>query len=432
MRPPSSVAMATWKPRPSSCNSLSRATSAPSTTMSAVEEELSPSFSSSRVTRTSAASRMNAETPRAPGVSGSVRAKRTKVPACEPFVIHCLAPVMRQPSPSGTAAVRSAPASEPASGSVSAKAPISSPRASGGTKRARCSSVPNWSSGSVQALVCTATVTPTPASARESSSSTSTYERKSAPAPPYSSGTQTPMKPSPASLPNSSRGKPCARSHSEAFGSISACANSRASAWISRWSSVRSNLIGRRVYGRWRMCQAPSPIVGSGLASGTAQGTLPWSWYSDPELLRHEQEHIFRRGWQYAGPVEHAAQPGDFFTCSVGDVPVVVTRDAAGELHALLNVCRHRGSIVAQGSGNRATLQCPYHAWTYELDGRLRAAPRAGEIDVAAVAVLALAVETWGPVVFVNPDPAPAPLEDVLGPVPQLRRGGGIELERVR
>ena len=79
---------------------------------------------------------------------------------------------MRQPSPSGSARVRSEPASEPASGSVSANEPSTSPRASGGTKRARCSSVPNVRIGSVTALVCTATVTPTPASARESSSST--------------------------------------------------------------------------------------------------------------------------------------------------------------------------------------------------------------------------------------------------------------------
>lgn len=104
-----------------------------------------------------------------------------------------------------------------------------------------------------------------------------------------------------------------------------------------------------------------------GLASGTTQGTLPWSWYSDPELLRREQERIFQRGWQYAGPAEHAGEPGDYFTCSIGDVPVVVTRDRAGELHALLNVCRHRGSIVAEGRGNRETLQCRYHAWTCQF-----------------------------------------------------------------
>ena len=93
----------------------------------------------------------------------------------------------------------SAPASEPEPDSVSAKQPTRSPLASGGTNRARCSSVPNWRIGSVHADVCTATVTPTPASARESSSSTRMYERKSAPAPPYSSGTQTPIRPSSAS-----------------------------------------------------------------------------------------------------------------------------------------------------------------------------------------------------------------------------------------
>ena len=139
-----------------------------------MEDELSPSFSSSRVTSTCSRPSTNADTPRAPPVDGSVRAKRTNVPAKLPFVHHCLAPVRRQPSPSAAAMVRSAPASEPESASVSANAPIVSPRASEGTKRLRCSSVPNVRIGSVAALVCTATVTPTPASARESSSSTST------------------------------------------------------------------------------------------------------------------------------------------------------------------------------------------------------------------------------------------------------------------
>ena len=173
----------------------------------------------------------------------------------------------------------------------------------------------------------------------------------------------------------------------------------------------------------------------AGLASGTAKGTpatLPWSWYSDPELLRLEQERIFRRGWQYAGPAEHAAAPGDFFTCSVGDVPVVVTRDREGTLHALLNVCRHRGSLVAEGRGNRETLQCPYHAWTYGLDGRLRAAPRAAEVDVEGIALADLSVDVWGPLVFVNADPSPAPLAELLGPVPQLLADGGIDVGALR
>ena len=107
-----------------------------------------------------------------PRASGSVRAKRMNVPACSPLVMNCFVPEMRQPSPSATAAVRSAPASDPDPDSVSANAPIFSPWASGGTNRSRCSSVPKARIGSVQALVCTATVTPTPASARESSSST--------------------------------------------------------------------------------------------------------------------------------------------------------------------------------------------------------------------------------------------------------------------
>ncbi len=136
-------------------------------------EELSPSFSSLPVTRTWSASSTNAEMPRAPGVSGSVRAKRRNVPAYSAVEMNCFAPAIRQPPSSRVAEVRSEPASDPASASVSANAPISSPRASGGTKRARCSSVPKRSSGRVTALVWTATVTPTPASPRESSSSTS-------------------------------------------------------------------------------------------------------------------------------------------------------------------------------------------------------------------------------------------------------------------
>ncbi len=173
--------------------SPSRSPGVSSNARSAVEEEFSPSFSSSRVTAnpSAPARTTNAEIPR------SSRANTRKVAACEPLVIHCFVPVMR-PS---TARLRIADASDPEPASVSANAPISSPAASAGTYGDA------WaSSGSVQALVCTATVTPTPASARESSSSTRTYDRKSAPAPPCSSGTQTPISPSSPSSPNSSRG----------------------------------------------------------------------------------------------------------------------------------------------------------------------------------------------------------------------------------
>jgi nitrite reductase/ring-hydroxylating ferredoxin subunit len=124
----------------------------------------------------------------------------------------------------------------------------------------------------------------------------------------------------------------------------------------------------------------------AGLPPGTAQATLPWSWYSEPELLHREQERIFRHAWQYAGPDEHVASPGDYFTCRVGDVPVIVVHDRAGELHAFLNFCRHRGSILVNGRGNRETLQCRYHVWTYGLDDRalvesVQAGVRSGLLD---------------------------------------------------
>ncbi|MGZ4257181.1 MAG: aromatic ring-hydroxylating oxygenase subunit alpha [Gaiellaceae bacterium] len=113
------------------------------------------------------------------------------------------------------------------------------------------------------------------------------------------------------------------------------------------------------------------------------------------------------RAWQYAGPGELVAEPGTFFASEAGHVPIVVTRARDGELRALLNVCRHRGHLVASGCGARATLQCPYHAWTYELDGKLRRAPRSERepgFDTSGLSLRPLALATWGPLVFVNPD----------------------------
>ncbi len=100
--------------------------------------------------------------------------------------------------------------------------------------------------------------------------------------------------------------------------------------------------------------------------------TIPFDWYADPAVLQLERERIFRRTWQYAGHTGQVAGPSTFFTSDLGGVPIVVVRDRDGALRAFLNVCRHRGSLVCEGEGARETLQCPYHAWTYELDGSLR------------------------------------------------------------
>ena len=163
--------------------------------------------------------------------------------------------------------------------------------------------------------------------------------------------------------------------------------------------------------------------------------SLPWSWYVDDAVLRAEQERIFRRAWQYAGHLGQVAEPGSYFTGRAGLLPVVVTRDREGALAAFVNVCRHRGFQVAQGEGRRASLQCGYHAWTYGLDGRLRAAPRAEREPGFALGELSLVpvqVDNWGPFVFVNPDGEAPPLADTLGELPELVASAGLDLDALR
>jgi len=161
--------------------------------------------------------------------------------------------------------------------------------------------------------------------------------------------------------------------------------------------------------------------------------TLPYSWYSSEEVLRLERERIFARSWQYAGRADEVAAPGSFLAADAGGVPVLVTRDAHATLRAFLNVCRHRGTILADGSGRRETIQCPYHAWTYDLDGSLRAAPRSDELDTTDVSLVPAAVDTWGPFLFVNPDAAAPSLDETLGELPELLDLDGLEFHsRVR
>jgi phenylpropionate dioxygenase-like ring-hydroxylating dioxygenase large terminal subunit len=150
--------------------------------------------------------------------------------------------------------------------------------------------------------------------------------------------------------------------------------------------------------------------------------TLPWSWYADPEILRREQERIFRRTWQYMGHAGLVERVGDRFAGWAGDVPVLVVRDEEG-LRAFVNVCRHRGSLLVEGPGSGKTVQCPYHAWTYGLDGSLRAAPRSDrepDFEAEGLSLVPLRLESWGPFLFVNAGEAPPPLTETLGPLPDL------------
>ena len=160
--------------------------------------------------------------------------------------------------------------------------------------------------------------------------------------------------------------------------------------------------------------------------------TLPYTWYTDVEVFDREREGLFERSWQYAGHMGDLPEPGSYFTLRTGNVPLVVVRDREDELRAFVNVCRHRGAEVVSGSGPCSTLQCHYHAWTYALDGTLRAAPRSDAdpgFDRDALGLRPAQVDTWGPFVFVNADHEAAPLADTLGTLPDLVRDAGLDVD---
>jgi Rieske 2Fe-2S family protein len=105
--------------------------------------------------------------------------------------------------------------------------------------------------------------------------------------------------------------------------------------------------------------------------------TLPRHFYADPDFYRAELERFYFDRWICAGRADQIPHAGDYFTRSLGDESVIVTRDASGSIRALFNVCRHRGTRLCEpGEGHFVDrIQCPYHNWTYDLEGRLLAAP---------------------------------------------------------
>lgn len=127
--------------------------------------------------------------------------------------------------------------------------------------------------------------------------------------------------------------------------------------------------------------------------------------YADPAILALEKERIFMRDWLLVARIEELATPGDFLTLRILDEPVVLTRDETGRLNAFANVCLHRGVEIAQGSGNAKRFSCPYHGWTYGLDGRLAGAPlmKGHEtFDQAGCRLKQLALAEWGGNIFVS------------------------------
>lgn len=161
--------------------------------------------------------------------------------------------------------------------------------------------------------------------------------------------------------------------------------------------------------------------------------TLPAHWYRGEEMLALEKDRIFASTWQLVGRTVEVSRPGDFFTADVLGEPIVVTRGTDGVLRAFYNVCRHRAGNVASGKGNRKSLQCRYHGWTYNLDGSLITTPEfdgVQDFDKSCYGLQPVRVGTWGPFVLVNLDGDAPSLAEVLGDI--LRETAHIPLAEMR
>ena len=145
----------------------------------------------------------------------------------------------------------------------------------------------------------------------------------------------------------------------------------------------------------------------------TEAESLPPACYVDPEFYAFEKEAVFAREWLCVGREAWVTEPGDYFTTQVAGEPIVVARTRKGELKAMSSVCQHRGMLVAEGQGNTRGFLCPYHHWTYGLDGELINAPAMEKtcgFDKRQIRLPQFRLELWHGFIFVNMDEAAAPL----------------------
>src|SRR3954471_9930561 len=135
---------------------------------------------------------------------------------------------------------------------------------------------------------------------------------------------------------------------------------------------------------------------------------LPAAWYYEPAHYERELDAFWYRQWIAAAREEEFPAPGDWRGVSIGSQNSVVLRDEKGELRAFHNTCRHRGSILCEkesGKFARGRIVCPYHSWTYDLDGHLVGTPRRMEtpdFDAEKFPLFRVALRTWGGFAFVN------------------------------
>jgi choline monooxygenase len=147
--------------------------------------------------------------------------------------------------------------------------------------------------------------------------------------------------------------------------------------------------------------------------------TIPAAWYLDARIEQLEREQVFGRNWIAVGRLDQVAAPGAFFTIDLASEPLVVVRGSDGELRAFYNVCRHHAAAVANvPCGIVQHLRCPYHGWTYGLDGSLKGAPEFAGVcnfDRTQNGLVPVRVATWEKFVFVSLDADGPSLAAYLG-----------------
>ena len=150
--------------------------------------------------------------------------------------------------------------------------------------------------------------------------------------------------------------------------------------------------------------------------------TLPAKVYTDSDVFADEKEKIFARSWQVVGHKDQVANPGDYFTPELVGEPLLIVRGNDGNLRGFYNVCRHRAGPPAEGCGSRKIFRCGYHGWTYGLDGGLISATEIEGVEdfrPEDFALKPVKTEEWFNLIFVNLNPAAAPLRESLGELPR-------------
>lgn len=170
-------------------------------------------------------------------------------------------------------------------------------------------------------------------------------------------------------------------------------------------------------------------VQNSSASFGDAK-SLPPAIYHNFEVLDLEIEHIFRDEWICLGRTAEIPEPGDFICRDIVDVPVFVVRQRDDSLRAFANVCIHRSARLLTGAGHVSRISCPYHSWTYDLDGQLIGAPFMNEtpgFDVADHKLRKLVCDAWEGFIYVSLQPEPKPIQKQLNTLTELV--GGFHME---